>query len=253
MAGVNVSPPPLNTPLIDLRTGMPTPAMVDFIHKIWLRTGGTDDNDDFLLRMLTGGGVLKGQRPPTNAEDYRYQRPDSPLAHEAIEHAQLAKLLAQVRMPDSPVMHEALEQANTASMLAQMPKPKSFDVSQIGKGTVPIGAILLWSGSIANIPDGYALCDGSGGTPDVANLFIRAAVTDETINSTGGANERETSVELNGTGGAVGVTTQGVASGTDFNAVTGATYNEPVNGHSHVLNIDTVPEYYALALIMRIQ
>ncbi|MGJ0848633.1 hypothetical protein ACR77J_18340, partial [Tissierella praeacuta] len=44
----------------------------------------------------------------------------------------------------------------------------------IGSG-VPKGAILMWSGSIANIPEGWALCDGNNGTPDLRDRFIVGA------------------------------------------------------------------------------
>jgi len=37
---------------------------------------------------------------------------------------------------------------------------------------VPKGAIIMWSGSIDNIPTGYALCDGENGTPDLRGKFI---------------------------------------------------------------------------------
>ena len=32
---------------------------------------------------------------------------------------------------------------------------------------IPTGGIFLWSGSIGSIPAGYALCNGSNGTPDL--------------------------------------------------------------------------------------
>lgn len=37
------------------------------------------------------------------------------------------------------------------------------------------GIICLWSGTIASIPDGWALCDGSNGTPDMRQRFVRGA------------------------------------------------------------------------------
>jgi microcystin-dependent protein len=40
---------------------------------------------------------------------------------------------------------------------------------------VPIGGIILWDGYLANIPSGYALCDGTNGTPDLRNKFIVGA------------------------------------------------------------------------------
>lgn len=43
---------------------------------------------------------------------------------------------------------------------------------------VPTGVILMWSGSIATIPTGWALCDGSNNTPDLRNRFIVGATSD---------------------------------------------------------------------------
>lgn len=40
---------------------------------------------------------------------------------------------------------------------------------------VPIGGIIMWSGSIASIPAGWALCNGSNGTPDLRGRFIVGA------------------------------------------------------------------------------
>lgn len=40
---------------------------------------------------------------------------------------------------------------------------------------IPYGTIVMWSGSIANVPYGWTLCNGSNGTPDLRNRFIIAA------------------------------------------------------------------------------
>ncbi|MDR2425877.1 MAG: hypothetical protein LBD46_01615 [Endomicrobium sp.] len=37
---------------------------------------------------------------------------------------------------------------------------------------VPKGGIILWSGSVTNIPSGWALCDGTNGTPDLKGRFV---------------------------------------------------------------------------------
>ena len=53
---------------------------------------------------------------------------------------------------------------------------------------VPRGIITMWSGAIADIPSGWALCDGSNGTPDLRDRFIVGAGGDYNVGDTGGAN-----------------------------------------------------------------
>lgn len=52
---------------------------------------------------------------------------------------------------------------------------------------VPSGVILLWSGSIASIPTGWLLCNGSSGTPDLRDRFVVGAGSSYAVGSTGGA------------------------------------------------------------------
>ena len=54
-----------------------------------------------------------------------------------------------------------------------------------GEG-MPSGVIVMWSGSIANIPAGWALCDGSDGTPDLTDRFILSVAAAEDPGATGG-------------------------------------------------------------------
>lgn len=44
---------------------------------------------------------------------------------------------------------------------------------------IPSGVIVMWSGTIATIPTGWFLCDGSNSTPDLRNRFIIAANADD--------------------------------------------------------------------------
>lgn len=46
--------------------------------------------------------------------------------------------------------------------------------------SIPSGLISMWSGSIASIPSGWVLCNGSNGTPDLRNRFIVGAHSDAT-------------------------------------------------------------------------
>ncbi len=41
-----------------------------------------------------------------------------------------------------------------------------------GPGTIPVGGIIMWSGNPAMLPAGWALCDGTMGTPNLKGRFI---------------------------------------------------------------------------------
>lgn len=45
----------------------------------------------------------------------------------------------------------------------------------LGGRVMPVGGIIMWSGALAAIPTGWALCDGAGGRPDLRNRFIYGA------------------------------------------------------------------------------
>ena len=50
--------------------------------------------------------------------------------------------------------------------------------------SIPVGGIIMWSGTIASIPTNWRLCDGSNGTPNLTNRFIIGASADtSTVNS----------------------------------------------------------------------
>lgn len=49
------------------------------------------------------------------------------------------------------------------------------------------GLIVKWSGSIVDIPDGWQLCNGTNGTPDLRDRFVPGAGTTYNPGDTGGA------------------------------------------------------------------
>ena len=61
-------------------------------------------------------------------------------------------------------------------------KVKSLEIVNGGELTVnginpgvPVGVISIWSGDVSSIPAGWAVCDGSNGTPDLTGSFIVGA------------------------------------------------------------------------------
>lgn len=53
---------------------------------------------------------------------------------------------------------------------------------------VPQGSIVPWYGNIQDIPDGYAICDGSNGTPDLRDRFLVGAGKEYLSGELGGSN-----------------------------------------------------------------
>lgn len=51
---------------------------------------------------------------------------------------------------------------------------------------IPSGIIWMWSGTVENVPSGWAICDGNNGTPDLRNRFIKGAKSSPEVNTTGG-------------------------------------------------------------------
>jgi hypothetical protein len=52
---------------------------------------------------------------------------------------------------------------------------------------IPAGLITMWSGSIATIPAGWLLCNGTSGTPDLRDRFIVGAGSTYAVAATGGS------------------------------------------------------------------
>lgn len=152
----------------------------------------------------------------------------------------------------------------------------SLDVKRLSKeakaDSVPSGTILPWYGNLSNIPSGFALCNGSNGTPDLRDRFLVGAGYSYNLGNTGGAN----TVTLN--------TNQipshfhylfynawsnnGRLSSSNYPAIQGHenlyTYQYGILGHTNVPNVgrssfsgnnqahENRPPYYAVYYIMKL-
>jgi hypothetical protein len=109
------------------------------------------------------------------------------------------------------------------------------------------GIIALWSGSIASIPIGWVLCDGTHGTPDLREKFIMGANASTTPpGTTGGTTSHLHDIEI---GTIVTELDNGLTVGGSgpFGRYATMTFDAFDSG-----NADNIPPYYALAYIMHL-
>lgn len=60
---------------------------------------------------------------------------------------------------------------------------------------IPSGVIVMWSGATNALPDGWALCDGNGGRPNLLDRFIVGAGSSYGVGATGGRNSMQLTVD----------------------------------------------------------
>ena len=75
----------------------------------------------------------------------------------------------------------------TSSLVVNGNVTASTSGSFAGYGTIPVRGIILWSGASNEVPDGWKLCDGQNGTPDLRNRFVVGAGGEYQVGETGGA------------------------------------------------------------------
>lgn len=60
--------------------------------------------------------------------------------------------------------------------------PASF--GGVPDSELPAGSVIMWAGLLADIPDGWVLCDGANGTMDLLGRFVNSP---KTVDATPGA------------------------------------------------------------------
>ena len=135
-----------------------------------------------------------------------------------------------------------------------------------GYGTIPMGGIIMWSGNANNVPDGWKLCDGTDGTPNLKGKFIVGydpADSDyNTVGKTGGERSVTLSTaQMPSHSHSATVRVSGLAASSngdkDFfapswktkNSEDTITTNSKGSGQPH----ENRPPYYAMCFIMRVK
>lgn len=87
---------------------------------------------------------------------------------------------------DHPATYLAIRVGSDSEMLPRQRIASVGYAFSAGNG-VPKGAIVMWSGAVNAIPAGWALCDGTNGTPDLKEKFIVGAHPGLPVGMTGGS------------------------------------------------------------------
>jgi len=106
------------------------------------------------------------------------------------------------------------------------------------------GMIVSWSGAVADIPGGFALCDGNNGTPNLTDKFIVGAGDTYNPADTGGTVQH---THADGDHNHILNVGSNVESGEGLSSNTGDMNKPDPIGMS-----GTLPPYHALCYIMKL-
>ena len=126
--------------------------------------------------------------------------------------------------------------------VASSPVVEALPSSTPEVSPIPAGIIVMWSGLLSAIPAGWALCDGSAGTPDLRSRFVKGAAAGIDPGATGGAALHTPAGTLD-----AHTTTIALVGGVGTTLVTG-----PGTHTFTGTAADYQPQFYALAFIVKL-
>ena len=173
----------------------------------------------------------------------------------------------------------SLEVTETQVTLVGTDGIKKADGSYV---TIPPGAIIMWSGSVSAIPQGWILCNGMNGTPNLIDRFVIHADADSgginNVGSTGGSktitvdnipahwhtkgtlktdsagnHSHKMATGYTG-GGSRRVSAENDAFDMNVNTDSAGAHTHAISGQTGTsgAGTDYMPKYYALAYIMKL-
>ncbi len=117
------------------------------------------------------------------------------IALQATPYANFAQEIADGAVATGKIQNGAVTLGKLDASGASEGQVLKFEGGQLTWGAVtppnppslPPGAIVMWSGTRASIPAGWALCDGENGTPNLMDRFVVGVSDAEEPGSTGGS------------------------------------------------------------------
>ncbi|MDA8640977.1 hypothetical protein N9L37_01265 [Flavobacteriaceae bacterium] len=165
----------------------------------------------------------------TAAQGVKADSAQQPPVEGAFVDGDKTKLDGIEALADARITNALIDEDNMASD-SDTKLPSQQSVKAYVDSAIPVGGIILWSGSIDSIPSNWQLCNGTNSTPDLRDRFIVGAGDNYSVDAVGGSNSNNITT----------TTVDNDAFASTISVVNGA-------------NSDNRPPYYALAFIMRIQ
>jgi hypothetical protein len=193
------------------------------------------------------------------------------------EYNAIASAISSKADTDSPTFTGtplAPTQATATTSNTQIATTAFVQAAIAAANVVPAGTIVLWSGSVASIPTGWVLCNGSNSTPDLRNRFVVGAGSTYAVGATGGSADAitiahthtGTTVSAGDHNHTISLSNQSnqngtVSGGGTVPATSSSTGTTSTAGaHTHTFTTDStgssgtnanLPPYYALCYIMK--
>lgn len=130
----------------------------------------------------------------------------------------------------------------------------------LGLEGIPSGGIIAYSGEAETIPEGWAVCDGENGTPDLRGRFILGVSETHPMGETGGEEEVTLTVEqmpkhthvYRLAKGGKSIVSSSVGNNTGYPYLSNANDLENVGEKGSNQPHPNMPPYYALIYIMKL-
>lgn len=106
-----------------------------------------------------------------------------------VEYSAIATAIASKADTNSPTFTGTPTAPTAASGTNNTQIATTAFVATSAASSFPAGGIIMWSGSIAAIPSGWLLCDGTNGTPNLRDRFVIGAGSSYAVGGTGGSKD----------------------------------------------------------------
>lgn len=116
-------------------------------------------------------------------------------------------------------------------------------VEQSGSPLLPTGMIVMWYGSVATIPAGWHLCDGTSGTPDFRDAFVVGAGLNYAPGAFGGFGTQTATTSTSGSHSHSGATGAAGAFTPSVTLSNQGLHNHGTATQGHALTLAEIPNH----------